>query len=400
MCCQPSHADVLNLCTVLRKKEGESSKGQIMKNNLPATADYTSLVIKDIPLIDVRAPVEYIAGSFPNSVNLPILDDEDRHLVGICYKQYGREAAFSLAYKRVSGKVKEGRVASWADYHRSNPTAKIFCFRGGMRSKTSQQWLLEEAGIEVERLKGGYKAYRRFLIEALQPENIPGKPVILGGRTGSGKTPLLKKLANSIDLEGAANHRGSAFGSRLTPQPSQIDFENRLAYQLIKHQSQGFSYIVLEDEGSYIGARYIPHELAAYFKQDHMVLLVRELDQRIEAIHQEYVIDAQNEYSRLFDSADALDLWHDDIMAKLQRIRKRLGGLRLKRVTELLNKGLREQQGQGATNCHRQWLELLICEYYDPMYDYQIEKSGRKVVYQGDFHEVLQYLGALEDKPG
>jgi len=367
-----------------------------MKFILPTTEDYLSLVTGDTPLIDVRAPVEYNAGSFPNSINLPILDDEDRHLVGLCYKKEGRQAAFALAFKRVSGTIKEERIAAWEDFCAANPGTKFFCFRGGMRSKTAQQWYSEKTGQEAERLEGGYKAYRRFMIDSLNPVNINGIPVILGGRTGCGKTPLLKKLANSIDLEGAAHHRGSTFGAHLTPQPSQIDFENRLAHQLIKHKSRGHIYIILEDEGSYIGARYIPHDLAAYFKRDSMVLLERDLEGRVEAIHNEYVVEAQQEYISIFGQEDALDIWYTDISAKIQRIRKRLGGARLKRVMALLSQGVKEQESQGITGCHREWLELLICDYYDPMYDYQIQKSGRKIKFKGDFEEVLQYLSSLE----
>jgi tRNA 2-selenouridine synthase len=365
---------------------------------LPTINDFSKIVIEDIPLIDVRAPVEFKAGAFPTAVNLPLMDDKDRHLVGICYKQKGREAAFDLAEKRVSGAIKEERIAAWLDFYRNNPTALLYCFRGGMRSKTAQQWLCEHSGLTLERLQGGYKAFRRFLIEALDPAKVAGLPVILGGRTGTGKTILLRQLADGIDLEALANHRGSAFGGFLSPQPSQIDFENRLAFALIKHGHKNFKYIVLEDEGSYIGGCYIPHELARYFKRDSMVLLECDLDKRIAITWQEYVVDAQQQFRSFYGEETGLTLWVEHIQSRMQRIHKRLGGERLKRVLNLLDAGRKEQLASGDPGGHRPWIELLLSEYYDPMYDYQIEKSGRKIVFKGNFNEVLDYLHGLEEE--
>ncbi len=367
----------------------------IMKN-LPTTHDFTRIAVDDIPLIDVRAPVEFAAGAFPGAVNLPLLDDEDRHLVGLCYKRNGKEAAFELAHNRVSGTVKEARIAAWLAFRKKHPDALLYCFRGGMRSQTAQQWLLQESGVTVARLQGGYKAYRRFLLEALDPEKIRAVPVLLGGRTGCGKTILLRRLENSIDLESIANHRGSAFGGFLSPQPTQIDFENTLAVSLIKHAHKGCRYVVLEDEGSYIGARYIPHPLAAYFNRDSMVVLQCEQDSRIDITWQEYVVDAQQSYQSLYGAEQGLAMWYQHIESRLHRIRKRLGGERLQRVSRLLAEAQHLQLTHGEQAAHRQWIELLLLEYYDPMYDYQIEKSGRKILFQGQAEEVLAYLRNLE----
>lgn len=366
-------------------------------SKLPTTADYHGVVTEALPLIDVRAPVEFAAGTFPTAVNLPILDDEDRHMVGLCYKQRGKDAAFELAFKRVSGEVREQRIAAWRDFYHCHPNALLYCFRGGMRSKTAQEWLGQAAGREVVRLQGGYKAFRRFLIDALQPESITAQPVILGGRTGTGKTLLLQHLANSIDLEAIAHHRGSAFGCHLSPQPTQIDFENRLAYSLIQHAHRGHRYIILEDEGSYIGARYIPHELARFFKQDSMVLLECELAERLEITFKEYVIDAQFEYKQMYGPQKGVEQWLEFMRSRMYRIRKRLGGERLARVSRLIDDAHRLQQTTGDVSAHKHWIELLLTEYYDPMYDYQIEKSGRRILFRGSFEEVRNYLAGLEN---
>lgn len=366
-----------------------------------ATEDFYQIVVDALPLIDVRAPIEFAAGAFPMAVNLPLMDDTDRHLVGTCYKRQGREAAFALAEKRVSGSKKKERVAAWAGFVAKHPQALCYCFRGGMRSRTVQQWLYEATGKEIIRLQGGYKAFRRYLIEQLDPDTITAVPLLLGGRTGSGKTLLLRQLENSIDLEAIAHHRGSAFGRFLSPQPTQIDFENRLASALITHRHHRYHFMVLEDEGSYIGRCYIPKELAAFFKRDEMVLLESSLEERMAITCKEYVSGAQHDYCAFWGEETGLDRWYEDIRESLGRIKKRLGGERLKRVLALLAAAYAQQQASGDLSLHEEWVELLLCEYYDPMYDYQIEKGGRTILFKGNSAEVLQFFRELErKKPG
>ncbi len=200
----------------------------------------------------------------------------------------------------------------------------------------------------------------------------------------------------NIDLEAIANHRGSAFGRFLTPQPSQIDFENRLSCALINHRHHGYKYIVLEDEGSFIGTRYIPKELVLYFKRDSMVLLECDLEDRITTTFEEYVSGAQQDYVAFYGNDNALEHWFEDIQSSIGRIKKRLGGERLKRVLGLLENAHQQQLESGDSCLHKEWVKLLLSEYYDPMYDYQIEKSKRKIQFRGNSKEVLQYLQTLE----
>ena len=208
--------------------------------------NFRDIVLGNIPLIDVRAPIEFEKGAFPHAINLAIMNDKERHLVGTAYKKSGNEAATKLGYSLVSGTIKEERMKAWKDAIQANPNALLYCFRGGSRSQISQEWL-DESGINIIRLKGGYKAFRNYLLAEIEKAPQQFKPTIIGGRTGSGKTILLKKIQNSIDLEGLANHRGSAFGRKITPQPAQIDFENALAYELIQKVDQGFNKLVFED---------------------------------------------------------------------------------------------------------------------------------------------------------
>ncbi len=235
---------------------------------LPQIDDYRSLLLNDIPLLDVRAPVEFDQGAFPLAENFPLIDDQEREAIGIRYKNLGQDEAIKLGHELVQGEVKSQRVQHWQDFFEQNPQGVLYCFRGGMRSKISQQWIYEQTGTIYPRVKGGYKAMRRFLIDELEISAQQLKPVMLGGRTGIGKTVLLQRLDQQVDLEGIYHHRGSVFGKHVTPQPSQIDIENRLSIELLKIRNKEYSQIVLEDEGTNIGSRAIPDVL---FAQDEAV---------------------------------------------------------------------------------------------------------------------------------
>jgi tRNA 2-selenouridine synthase len=202
------------------------------------SSDFRSIVLNDTPLIDVRAPVEFTKGAFPHAVNLPLMNDEERHLVGTRYKEEGNTEAVKLGHMLVSGALKEERIAAWLTFIASNPKAMLYCFRGGQRSQISQEWITQSSR-EIVRLKGGYKAFRNYLMEETERSVEHFQPIVLGGRTGSGKTILLNKIANTIDLEKLANHRGSSFGRDILSQPTQIDFENSLAYALIQKLEAG-----------------------------------------------------------------------------------------------------------------------------------------------------------------
>ncbi|MDX1353123.1 MAG: tRNA 2-selenouridine(34) synthase MnmH, partial [Thiomicrorhabdus sp.] len=239
-------------------------------HELPQTDDFKSIVLNQTPLIDVRAPVEFQQGAFSSASNLPLMTDEERHKVGVCYKQHGNAVAVKLGHQLVNETAREPRIEAWVNFMNAHPEALLYCFRGGMRSKISQQWL-QDAGREIVRLKGGYKAFRRYLIDYL--DELPGlltqqdvKPIVLAGRTGSGKTLAIHQLNNAIDLEGLAHHRGSAFGRHATPQPTQINFENNLAMALIQFMETQPNSLVIEDEGRNIGSVNFSKELFACLK--------------------------------------------------------------------------------------------------------------------------------------
>ena len=359
------------------------------------TSAFHEIVINQMPLIDVRAPVEFAAGSFPGAVNLPIMDDEERHLVGICYKEQGQQAAIDLGHQLVHGEKKSQRVAAWIELTNQYPEARLYCFRGGLRSRIARQWFSEACGRTIPRLEGGYKAFRRYLLEHLEPEWLRTQPIIIGGRTGVGKTLLLRQLQGLIDLEALANHRGSAFGRYLTPQPSQIDFENRLACELIRHEHRDEPYLLLEDEGTHIGRCYLPPRLVQFFNVDNLVLMERPLGQRVRIIFDEYVTSSQAEYCRVHGEEEGREVWLSDMIGSVGRIKKRLGGKRTQAITTLMEAGFRQQMEGGNGASHREWIEILLRDYYDPMYDYQLKKKSDKIRFTGSPEEVLGFLRSL-----
>ena len=357
---------------------------------LKTVNNFKELVLEDTPLIDVRAPIEFEKGAFKNAVNLPLMNNEERRLIGIRYKNNGNEAALKLGYKLVSGDIKKARVDAWIEFIKQNPNAVVYCFRGGQRSQIVQRWL-KEKGVDVARIEGGYKAFRGYLIEQL--DNMQGqfKPVRLGGRTGSGKTILLHKLQNSIDLEGLANHRGSAFGKHISPQPTQINFENSLAYELLHKINKNYKTLVFEDEGKNIGRVYLPQKLYEFINNSGLILLDTPLEKRIEITFNEYVVDELVEYQKLFKSR-AIEFWSTNMLDRIDKIERRLGGKRYKEIREFFNLALKEHINSGNLEKHKLWIEPLLVKYYDPMYDYQISKKEKNILFRGGEDEVIEYL--------
>lgn len=354
--------------------------------------DFENIVINKTPLIDVRAPIEFEKGAFINAVNLPLMSDEERHLVGICYKEKGNEEAVKLGYELVSGNIKEARVNAWSNYIKQNPDTMIYCFRGGQRSQISQEWIKEATGKQILRLDGGYKAFRSYLMEQLEPSAQASTPILLGGCTGSGKTILLKELENAVDLEGIANHRGSSFGRQLTPQPTPINFENNLAYALINHKHKGYKNMILEDEGRNVGSRFLPKPLAAHFNSGNLVVLKVPLEERVRITMDEYVYQSQENFNEMYPDGTGLGQWADYVRESIMKIKKRFGEESCKEILTVFEQAYEEQLNLGSLENHRNWVEILLRDYYDPMYEYQLQKTTHEIIFEGNTNEVLEFL--------
>jgi len=362
-----------------------------MHHTLPLTNDFRSLVLQEQPLIDVRAPIEFAKGAFPRSINLPLMGDEERHLVGKRYKEAGNEEAVALGHQLVSGEIKTERVQAWLARIEQEPRSCLYCFRGGQRSQISQQWIAD-AGITIPRLEGGYKAFRAYLIQQLDTITQNKQMKIIGGHTGSGKTLLLKKIQESIDLEGIAHHRGSSFGRFASPQPSQIDFENTLAYALIMHDEAQHRHLVLEDESRNIGQCYLPHAFFAQMSMSPVILLDTSIETRIEITYDEYIIQSQSEYAAALQAGTTAHPWIDTMQHNFKRIQKRLGNEGYAKLTRLLEEAWKHQQSTNDPTRHKVWIRELLEKYYDPMYTYQIEKKRERIIFSGNETEILEYL--------
>lgn len=367
----------------------------MVKTQLAESSDFESIFLNDAPMLDLRAPVEFTKGAFPGAVNLPLMTDEERKKVGICYKNYGQDAAIKLGNKIVSGEVRDARMQQWKHFIENNPEGYLYCFRGGLRSRTVQRWLAE-AGQEFPLISGGYKAMRSFLIENLNqlPESL--KFTIIGGRTGTRKTDLILAHPNAVDLEGLANHRGSSFGRRVGGQPTVINFENNLSIELLKLR-KNYSTILLEDEGVTIGCCSVPEVLRNRMQTSPIYLVEASVDERVENILRDYVLTLSDEYL-LAEPEQGWSLYKEAMLSSLDRIKKRLGGERYKRLAQLMHRAFDARGAVDYDDLHRDWIRVLLIEYYDPMYDFQIAKKQQRIQHQGDWQSLSDKLHSEADK--
>ena len=342
--------------------------------------DLTALLAANTPLLDVRSPGEFARGAFDTAVNLPLLDDEERRQVGIRYKEAGSHAAIELGETLVSGGHRDQRIRAWHEFARAHPNAALYCWRGGLRSRIVQSWLAA-TGVSLPRVSGGFKALRRMCLETIERFAATTELVVLAGRTGSGKTRLLRTIPGHVDLEAAANHRGSAFGGELDAQPTPIHFENRLAVALLQ-RAPGCALV--EDESRTIGRLALPRSLYDAMQAAPLVLLEASLAERVALILDEYVlapiangVPAEALAARYLDACN--------------RIRARLGGERHSILVGELTEAFRTPADPAG---HAAWIERALRSYYDPMYDWQIERKASRIVFRGDAAAVAKHLQA------
>jgi tRNA 2-selenouridine synthase len=260
-----------------------------------------ALEIVNPVFIDLRSPHEFSRGSIPGSINIPLFNDEEREIIGLIYKK-DRDKARMKGLSFIVPKLHDyvGKIKKIGQ----EKTPVLYCWRGGMRSK-SVQALLESLEIPSYRLKGGYKSYRRFILDRLNSYKL-NKPVyVLNGLTGTGKTEVLhllqKKGCPVIDLEKLACHRGSLFGHLgITEQRCQKDFEALLWNHLEKHKSA--PYLLIEGEGKRIGSVYQPEFLYKAIREGNHILLKAPLENRIARILKEYTPTSPEEIKKVENS--------------------------------------------------------------------------------------------------
>jgi len=352
------------------------------------------LIQQNWRMLDVRAPIEVQQMGIPGAVNLPILNDEEREKVGTCYKQVGREAAMELGQKLVSGSLREQRIHAWCELLRAKENTIIFCYRGGLRSKITQAWC-REAGVHRPRIEEGYKGLRATLLKATEDFVSLGRLVIIGGTTGAGKTDLLRALPSSknyLDLELYADHKGSAFGKSLQPQPSQTTFENQLAWSLIKNLENDFSGLqFVEDESRLIGRIVQPDRFFLKLRESPLLFVDESLESRTEQILKDYVIEplaggSSSNQNELFAS------WFLRLQTATKNISKRLGGVRTQEILLDLDRArlAYELAESSFLDSNRIWIRKLLEWYYDPLYLDSLAKRNPKILFRGSHSEVLK----------
>jgi tRNA 2-selenouridine synthase len=313
---------------------------------------------QDQIIFDVRSPGEYEHAHIPGARSLPLFTNEERKVVGTAYKKESREKAIKIGldyFGTKTVKIIEEVERSIAERKSSSKEIGVHCWRGGMRS-AAIAWLLDLYGFKVYLLNGGYKAYRNRVIQQFEKKYDMR---IIGGYTGSNKTGVINELNKSkektIDLEGLAAHKGSAFGNlEQHPQPSQEMFENLLASELDKHNTNKNSEIIfLEDESQRIGNINIPSPLYANMREQPVLFLNIPFEERLSHILNDYGLHSK-----------------DKLVTAIMRIKKKLGGLETKNAINFILE-------DDLKSCF-----TLLLKYYDKLYlksTYKREHAETKI---------------------
>lgn len=300
-------------------------------------------------LIDVRSPKEYAESSIPGSLNIPVFNDEERAEVGTIYKQVGQAEAKKRGLDIFAAKL----PLFIAEFEAIETSMTVFCWRGGMRSKTAAT-VLDLMGIHAHRLTGGIRTYRHWVVEELEKIDYKPELLVLNGYTGSGKTVILHKLAEAgeptIDLEGLAGHRGSIFGQIGLEGSNQKNFESLLLHDLKRTARE--EVVFIEGESKRIGKVTMPTFL--YNKKEHSQQLIIQLpiEERVRITLEDY---KPWERPEQFKSA-------------FEQIKKRIHVPIAKEIKDALDTGDFEK------------VTLLLLEhYYDPRYQHSTGKVDDKL---------------------
>lgn len=291
----------------------------------------------NLPIIDVRSPGEHQKGHIPYATNIALFSDDERAHVGTVYKKQSRDAAVALGYKYVTPKL--GDFISEARKVAPSGDVIVHCWRGGMRSQSFAKHLSDNGFENVKLIVGGYKSYRNYLLKSFE---TPVKLNVLGGYTGSGKTYILQEIKQLgeqvIDLEGIANHKGSAFGGiGQALQPTYEQFENDLFYEW--RQLDLSQPIWVEDESHNIGRVKIPMQLFTQMRDAKL-----------------FFIDIPKEERAVHLVAEYACCDNEQLAFSLEKIAKRLGGVNTNQALANLSENNFEK------------VALITLHYYDKSY--------------------------------
>lgn len=295
--------------------------------------------------IDVRSPIEFAGGHIPGAVNIPLFSDNERAEVGIIYKNAGQLDAKNRGLSIVSPKL-PAMIDQVRKVVPKDGNIIVYCWRGGMRSQSIVR-ILDMMNVPVYQLVGGYKAYRKHVLNSFEQMHFPS-PIIVCGSTGVGKTLLLNLLADdgfpSIDLEKLANHRGSVFGQvGLGSSTTTPNFEAELLGKLQSFPNA--PYVLVECESKKIGKAYIPDLFFRAMQSGKRILVEASIEKRVHRLKLEYL--------------DLTDANRQEIIASLQSLSNRLGK---KKTANLID--------AFSSNKVEEVITTLLLDYYDPLYGY------------------------------
>ena len=302
-------------------------------------------------VVDVRSPIEFEKECIPGAINVPLLSDSERETIGIVYKQEGEFKARKLALKVVAPKIPD-IVNRIIELKRDNHTLVVHCWRGGMRSEAVVSFL-SLMGVDCWRLSGGYKAWRRTLLDKFEKDDYLFKTVVLDGLTGVGKTEVLSELERLgmavLDLEKLANHRGSVFGGLgLCEQPSQKNFDASIWRELAS--KDGDLFLFMEAESKKLGKLSLPDFLYNRIQNGKKVLLTSALEDRVIRIQKEYKLHEHvDELLKVLNSATTFKV--------------RLSKEKVAQLSDYLSHG----------ECEK-FISVMLRDYYDPLYSRHIDR--------------------------
>ena len=293
-------------------------------------------------LIDVRTAQEYEKGSIPDAFNYPLFDNLERAEIGVIYRKIGKNAAVVKGLEFFEPRIQQF-LSSLINF--KSKRLVVFCARGGMRSASVVR-LLQYQGFQAAQLQGGYKSYRSYVLRQLRKPVPP--LIVLHGSTGVGKTLLLKKLPDHLDLEEFAGHRSSLFGAINKMPQTQKNFEALLAKKILELPNT--RPVFIEGESRKVGKVFIPQSLAEAMKYGTLVLLQASFDTRIRRIVEEYKICDEQTF-----------LQTDSILQSMQKV---LGKKKAEKLRQWLRKGEFENI-----------VHVLLEEYYDPRYQHAMRMN-------------------------
>ncbi len=345
--------------------------------NLKEISLQKMLEFENTVIVDVRTPKEYLEDHIPGAINIPIFDDDERAIIGTLYKQKGKEIAVETGIEITSPKLQDF-YNKYLNLSKQYKQIVLYCFRGGMRS-TSLVDFLNEIGLKVLKLDGGYKAYRNYVLKYLENLSIKHQFIVLHGHTGTGKTMLLEELEKKgvcvLNLEALAQNSGSVYGEIFYSgkAPSQKWFDS-LVVKILRESK--YKNILMESESKKIGK---------------VTLCKTFWDTMIQGKHILINSSVENRVKRLVEDYTKYNTQDDEYLKKsTSRLKDTIGN---QAVEDLINK-IEDKNYESVAS-------FLIQNYYDKLYSYSIGKYEYNMILSSDFpdeavNEILKFYNVAE----